>query len=36
MTDPLNIIVDEFGIQLQGYSIELSCLYNSQGALLFK
>ena len=33
MTDPLNIIFDEFGIYLPGYrnNIELSCLYIPQG-----
>ena len=31
MTDPLNIIFDEFGIYLLGYRIEFSCLYIPQG-----
>ena len=31
MTDPLNIIVDYFGIWLLGYRIEFKCLYILQG-----
>ena len=31
MTDPLNIIFDDFGIWLFGYRIELRCLYIPQG-----
>jgi len=27
MADQLNIIFDDFGIWLQGYRIEFSCLY---------
>jgi len=31
MTDPLNIIFDDFGISLLGYRMEFSCLYIPQG-----
>ena len=31
MTDPLNIMFDDFGIWLLGYRIELSCLFIPQG-----
>mgnify|MGYP006890274217 CR=1 FL=1 len=31
MTQPLNIIFDDFGIWLLGYRIELCCLYFPQG-----
>ena len=31
MTDPLNIISDDFSIWLLGYRIKLSCLYLPQG-----
>ena len=31
MTQPLNIIFDDFGIWLLGYMIELCCLYFPQG-----
>jgi len=31
MTDPLNIIFNKFGLWLQGYRIEFSCLYIPQG-----
>jgi len=31
MTDPLNIIFDDFGILLLGYRIEFRCLYIPQG-----
>jgi len=30
MTDPLNSIVDDFGILFLGYGIELCCLYIPQ------
>jgi len=31
MTDPLNIMFDDFGIYLLNYKIEFSCLYIPQG-----
>ena len=34
MTHQLNIIFDDFGIWLQGYVIEFSCLYISHGKVL--
>jgi len=34
MTDPLNIILDDFGMWILGYRIEFSCLYVPQGHYL--
>ena len=34
MTDPLNIIFDDFGIRILGWRIKFSCLYNPQGHYL--
>ena len=36
MTDPLNIILDDFSIWLLGHRIELHCLYIPQGLFMRK